>query len=459
MLRAVPDRIAATAELAARWITLRRTNTSDRRVALVLANYPNRDGRLANGVGLDTPESLIEASAGHADAGYDTGAAPHDNAAMMQGIAGRSDQRSVRSDDPAVAASSWPLAEYERALATMPESLRLAADPAGDHRSRIRISAAMLFISACIGSAISLSAFSRRAVTTSIPRAAITIPDLVPPHHYLAFYLWLRREFAACMRSAHLGKHGNLEWLPGKSTGLSADCTPDAILGPVPHLYPFIVNDPGEGIQAKRRTSAVIIDHLTPPMTRAELHDDLARMETLVDEYALAADLDPKRAGGHRRRYFVSWRDRSGSMRMSASTRDTPVQEALRAIDAHLLRPEGNADPRRPACVWPGAHRWTSSRDDLHRSRSRGFPRSEIRLEDASLHRALARRPRSWRFRSADARSRAPIMDGTRPAIAGKRRRQLHGAPAGDTVERIEQLALQLVVGVQPREGGMEPTR
>ena len=134
----------------------------------------------------------------------------------------------------------------------------------------------------------------------------------------------------------HLGKHGNLEWLPGKSTGLSADCLPEAVLGPLPHLYPFIVNDPGEGIQAKRRASAVIIDHLTPPMTRAELHGDLARLETLVDEYALAADLDPKRAAHARRRHPVAGAGAAARRATSVLTRDTPTNEALRALDAHL---------------------------------------------------------------------------------------------------------------------------
>ena len=101
----------------------------------------------------------------------------------------------------------------------------------------------------------------------------------MPPHHYLAFYLWLRGVFDA-MPSIHLGKHGNLEWLPGKAPALSAACLPEAVLGPVPHLYPFIVNDPGEGIQAKRRAAAVIVDHLTPPLTRAELHGELSRLES-----------------------------------------------------------------------------------------------------------------------------------------------------------------------------------
>jgi cobaltochelatase CobN len=119
-------------------------------------------------------------------------------------------------------------------------------------------------------------------------------PDLVPPHGYLAFYAWLRGPYSADA-VIHIGKHGNLEWLPGKSLALSETCFPEAALGPMPHIYPFIVNDPGEGTQAKRRASAVIIDHLTPPLARAETYGPLANLERLVDEYYEAAGVDPRR--------------------------------------------------------------------------------------------------------------------------------------------------------------------
>jgi cobaltochelatase CobN len=126
------------------------------------------------------------------------------------------------------------------------------------------------------------------------PLATYHDPALVPPHYYLAFYAWLRTTFNA-HAVVHLGKHGNLEWLPGKSLGLSAECFPEAVLGQLPHLYPFIVNDPGEGSQAKRRASAVIVDHLTPPLTRAESYGPLRDLEVLVDEYYEAANLDLRR--------------------------------------------------------------------------------------------------------------------------------------------------------------------
>ena len=124
------------------------------------------------------------------------------------------------------------------------------------------------------------------------PIAVYHSPDLPPTHHYLGFYRWLDQGWGADA-VVHVGKHGTLEWLPGKSVGLSASCFPDAALGDLPFIYPFVVNDPGEGTQAKRRTHAVIVDHLVPPLTRAELYDDLAKLESLLDTHAQVATLDP----------------------------------------------------------------------------------------------------------------------------------------------------------------------
>ena len=127
------------------------------------------------------------------------------------------------------------------------------------------------------------------------PKATYHSPDLVPPHNYFALYIWLR-EVLGVHAVVHFGKHGNLEWLPGKALALSQACLPEAVLGPLPHLYPFIVNDPGEGAQAKRRTAAVILDHLTPPMTQADSHGVMAELEAQMDEYYEAAGMDRARS-------------------------------------------------------------------------------------------------------------------------------------------------------------------
>ena len=146
-----------------------------------------------------------------------------------------------------------------------------------------------------IASRMLLSAFSRRAATILIRNPAITIPTWCHRTTIWRFYAWHRLEFAADA-IIHLGKHGNLEWLPGKALGLSQSCWPEVAFGPVPLIYPFIVNDPGEGAQAKRRASAVIVDHLMPAMTRAEIHGGLAELETLIDEYYLAAGVEHETA-------------------------------------------------------------------------------------------------------------------------------------------------------------------
>src|SRR6185437_10776723 len=126
------------------------------------------------------------------------------------------------------------------------------------------------------------------------PNAIYHRPDLPPPHNYYALYRWLRDDWRADA-IVHLGKHGTLEWLPGKSVGLSADCYPDTFLADMPLFYPFILNDPGEGAQAKRRSHAVIVDHLTPPLTTADGYGELAELMQLVDEYYQVEMLDPSK--------------------------------------------------------------------------------------------------------------------------------------------------------------------
>jgi cobaltochelatase CobN len=451
VFRPVEDRVAAAADLARSWVRLRRTPSAERRVAIILANYPNRDGRLANGVGLDTPQSLMEVLGAMRGAGYGVDDTPGDAASMMQLLQG-APTNALEERDTRSGGMSWRIADYEAAFAELPANVRRAVEtrwgsPAQDPHVMNG------------GFRLGLHRFGNVLVGVQPargyhidPKSSYHDPDLVPPHLYLAFYLWIRRHFDA-HAVVHLGKHGNLEWLPGKSTGLSANCLPDAVLGPLPHLYPFIVNDPGEGIQAKRRTAAVIIDHLTPPLTRAELHDDLARLESLVDEYALAADLDPKRAAVIAEDILSLARAQRLDADVNA-TRETPTNEALRALDAHLC-------DLKEMQIRDGLHIFgrtpqETQRDELMVSIAR-LPRSDIRPQDASLHRALAL---DMGLRDFDPLTRdlADPFNGPRPQILS----EVSAAAwrtSGDTVERTELLALRLVSGVQPCDAGWERTR
>ena len=289
-----PERIAFVAELARRWCVLRSKPHVGKRVALILANYPNDDARLANGVGLDTPASTVLILQALRDAGYTTGELPEGGDALIaQLVQGVTNNLDANADRPA--GQSLAMADYLADFGALPQASQDAVNalwgpPGADPIVRsgrfmvpgLRLGHVFVGIQPARGRDLDLVASYHDA-------------DLVPTHGYLAFYFWVRRVFAVDA-VVHVGKHGNLEWLPGKSVALGAACWPDAILGPLPHLYPFIVNDPGEGSQAKRRTQAVIIDHLMPALTRAETYGPLQQLERAMDEYYEALSLDPRRA-------------------------------------------------------------------------------------------------------------------------------------------------------------------
>ncbi|NEU76984.1 cobaltochelatase subunit CobN [Hassallia byssoidea VB512170] len=345
---AIASRIEFVADLAANWVRLRLTPPEERHVALILANYPTRDGRIANGVGLDTPASCVEILKALQSAGYHVENLPADGDELIQrltsGVTNDPEGKEWRPVQQSVC-----VGEYAEYFAGLPEGVRQGVGerwgfetnrrgtesaeeenkrennsfppspypPQRESQSHAR----------CYNGGNPRNALAPQrgepahgaglTISPSFPIPGIQFgnifvgvqpargydidpslnyhaPDLEPSHAYLAFYYWVRTCFAADA-VVHVGKHGNLEWLPGKSVALSDSCYPEVALGALPHLYPFIVNDPGEGSQAKRRAQAVIIDHLTPPMTRAELYGSLQQLENLIDEYYEAESLDPSR--------------------------------------------------------------------------------------------------------------------------------------------------------------------
>ncbi|PDT42943.1 MULTISPECIES: cobaltochelatase subunit CobN [Sinorhizobium] len=284
-------RVRFAARLAGNWARLRRAKPQARRVAIVMANYPNRDGRLGNGVGLDTPAGTVEVLKAMAAEGYSTGDLPEGGEALIRFLMAGPTNAASRGREIRETIS---LNHYKDFFSSLPEKIQAEvgvrwgtpeADP-------FFLDGAFTLPLARFGEVI-VGIQPARGYNID-PKETYHAPDLVPPHGYIAFYAYLRQTFGADA-IIHMGKHGNLEWLPGKALALSETCYPEAIFGPTPHLYPFIVNDPGEGTQAKRRTSAVIIDHLTPPLTRAESYGPLKDLEALVDEYYEAAGGDPRR--------------------------------------------------------------------------------------------------------------------------------------------------------------------
>src|SRR3954467_4420872 len=308
-----PERAARVAGTAVAHARLRHVPAAERRVVVMLSAYPTKHARIGNPVGLDTPASGGRLPAALHGEGYDIG--PFDGPDALPGVAdldgdalvhaliaaGGQDADWLTSEQLSGNPVRIPAARYRAFFETLPAELRnamvehwgeppgsLFVDGSGDDQD-------IVFAALRAGNVVVMVQPPRGFGEN--PIAIYHDPDLPPSHHYLAAYWWLRsgRDVGGFGAHAlvHVGKHGNLEWLPGKTVGLSASCGPDAAIGDLPLIYPFLVNDPGEGAQAKRRAHATLVDHMVPPMARADSYGDIARLEQLLDEHANVAAMDP----------------------------------------------------------------------------------------------------------------------------------------------------------------------
>ncbi|WP_328618079.1 cobaltochelatase subunit CobN [Amycolatopsis sp. NBC_00355] len=305
--RYVPDaeRASRVAKIALAHARLRHTPASERRVALMLSAYPTKHSRVGNAVGLDTPASVIELLRRMRDLGYDlgadafpgvdpTGTDQPDGDALIHALiaAGGQDPEWLTEEQLAGNPIRVPAARYQEWFDALPAELREGVEGHwGQAPGELYVDNGDIVLASLQSGNVIIMIQPPRGFGEN-PVAIYHNPDLPPSHHYLAAYRWLEEEFGA-HAVVHLGKHGSLEWLPGKTAGLSASCAPDAVLGNLPLIYPFLINDPGEGAQAKRRAHATIVDHLIPPMARAESYGDMARLEQLLDEHANIAAMDP----------------------------------------------------------------------------------------------------------------------------------------------------------------------
>ncbi|GHG11950.1 MULTISPECIES: cobaltochelatase subunit CobN [Amycolatopsis] len=305
--RYVPDaeRASRVARIALAHARLRHTPTSERRIALMLSAYPTKHSRVGNAVGLDTPASAIELLRRMRDVGYDlgpdafpgvdpTGTDQPDGDALIHALiaAGGQDPEWLTEEQLAGNPIRVPADRYRSWFEALPAELREGVEEHwGPAPGELYVDNGDIVLASLQSGNVIIMIQPPRGFGEN-PVAIYHNPDLPPSHHYLAAYRWLEEEFGA-HAVVHLGKHGSLEWLPGKTAGLSASCAPDAVLGNLPLIYPFLINDPGEGAQAKRRAHATIVDHLIPPMARAESYGDMARLEQLLDEHANIAAMDP----------------------------------------------------------------------------------------------------------------------------------------------------------------------
>jgi cobaltochelatase CobN len=296
VLHYAPDteRCERLAGLAVRHATLARVPREEQRTVIMLSSFPTKHARVGNAVGLDTPASALELLRALEAAGHRVEHDFADGDELIHALiaSGGHDPEFVSEHQLAHAPERLPVVDYERWFASLPAELRESVvETWGPPPGEWYVEGGDFAIAGLRLGNVFLAIQPPRGYGEN-PVAIYHDPELAPAHHYLATYRWLDAAFGA-HAIVHLGKHGTLEWLPGKALGLSAACAPDAALADVPLFYPFVVNDPGEGMQAKRRAHAVVIDHLVPPMMRAETYDELAQLEQLLDEYARAEALDP----------------------------------------------------------------------------------------------------------------------------------------------------------------------
>jgi cobaltochelatase CobN len=421
--------IQRAVSLARNWVRLREAERADRKVAIVLANYPIRDGRLANGVGYDAPASTVEILNHLRSAGYETIAPVSGNALIELLQSGPTNAYPDR-----VGGVAFAVARYRHLFSVLPDKVQSEVVARwGEPEADPFVRDAAFHLPVLMFGKVAVLLQPARGYDRD-ETAAYHDPDLVPPHAYLAAYLWLKHEFGA-HGLIHNGKHGSLEWLPGKATALDAASYPALLWGELPHLYPFIVNDPGEGTQAKRRTGAVIIDHLVPPLTRAETYGPLKDLEALLDEYYAASGMDRRRLAGLRKRILDFTRDARLDRDVALVDDET---ESLKRIDNFLC-------DLKEAQIRDGLHVFGQSptgrlERDLLAALAR-VPRGE-RAEDQSLIRALADDLKLG-FDPLTAEL-GEVWSG--PALAAVR-------TVGDAVEHLETLASELIDGAAPAPG------
>jgi len=426
--------IKQAVELTKNWSELRQTNRVERRVVMVLANYPVREGRIANGVGYDAPQSSVEIMKALEKAGYDLDRnLPKNGNELIKFLqTGPTNANPKRGKSEAILS----LKTYQKLFSKLPNKIQNEVNgrwgkPTNDPFYQKE------------GFHLPVKIFGNIAILLQPARgydrdidANYHDPDLVPPHAYIAAYLWVKYIFKT-HALIHNGKHGNLEWLPGKATVLDEASYPLALWGALPHFYPFIVNDPGEGTQAKRRTGAVIIDHLVPPLTRAETYGVLKDLEALLDEYYAASGMDRRRLAHLKKRILDFTRDASLDKDIGLSRDDNA---ALGEIDNYLCE-------LKEAQIRDGLHIFGNSptgelERDLIVALAR-VPRGEA-MADASIIRALADDFKLG-FNPLSAKL-GEKWNAPKPKILLDLSKDIWRTN-GDTVERLEIFAQRLVMG------------
>jgi len=427
-----PERAARVAGLAVAHGRLRYTPNAEKKVGLILSAYPTKHARIGNAVGLDTPASVVRLLAAMREAGYRVGDLPglqeQEGDLLIRALidAGGYDQDWLTEEQLSATPVRIPVSAYTEWFATLPEDFRAGVEEHwGPAPGRMFLDQGAIVVAAIRADHVVVMMQPPRGFGEN-PIAIYHDPDLPPSHHYLAAYRWLADPEHGFGADAlvHVGKHGNLEWLPGKTVASSASCAPDPILGNLPLVYPFLVNDPGEGTQAKRRAHATLVDHLVPPMARAESYGDLARLEQLLDEYASIQAMDPGKITAIRGQIWQLIR--AASLDSDLGLDDRPEDEGF---DEFVLHLDG----------WLCEIKDAQIRDGLH-----VLGQAPTGQERVDMVLAILRARQLWSGRQS--------LPGLREALGLDESGAMDGGATRTDTDRVEETAHTLVLGMEKRE-------
>ena len=429
---AAADRMDALTGLAAKWATLRLKPNGEKRVAIIMSNYPTKDARIGNAVGLDTPASVINLLHAFRDAGYVVEDIPADGDELVHRIIERcsNDRDSLTEEQLRLAVGHVDSRQYSQWFQgfapQVQEELKEAwGDPPGQvYRTGDSLAIAGLELGNVFVGLQPPRGFGEN------PISVYHSPDLTPTHHYIAYYRWVRDVFKADAM-VHVGKHGTLEWLPGKGIGLSEACYPEVALQDLPLFYPFIINNPGEGTQAKRRTHATIIDHLIPPMTTADSYGDIAKLEQLMDEHYQCQTLDPAKLPMLERQIWEMVQQAELHRDLGVESQPDDFGEFMLEIDGYLceIKDVQIKDGLHTLGQAPTEEQLVGLLSALTRLDISGIP---------SLRRAMAEALGLDYFKLMDDPGRA--INGSTPPVLLKLDQETPVRSAGDVIERLELL-------------------
>ncbi len=282
----IPERVQLMIQKAKKWSILRRKPNEEKRVAIVFHNYPPTNSNIGTALGMDSPESIRRLLAKMKQEGYRVDRIPTDSESFMKEITScaTNDRRFMTEEMIEKAEGKLSKEAYRDFFKTLPTSVQQRmTDAWGEAPGDVFFYDTDLLIPGMRNGNIFITVQPPRGFGEDSGKIYHD-PVAPPTHHYLAFYHWLRDVYQADVL-IHVGTHGSVEWLPGKAAGLS-DADYSAIcLSDMPNLYHYVITVIGEGIQAKRRSAACLIDYLTPPISTGGLYDELAELESLLDEY------------------------------------------------------------------------------------------------------------------------------------------------------------------------------